>query len=225
MGAIVDAIAVIIAGAIGLIIKEGIPVRVNERLIQAIALCIIAIGISGAIKGQETLVQIISMTLGTVIGEGFDLDQGIQRFSNFLQTKLQKWPELAGIGEGFISASMLFCIGSMVIVGSLESGLTGNNTTLYAKAVIDGITALLLASSLGVGVIFGAFPVLIIEGGLTLFAGLLAPLLTPLVINEMIALGSIILIGLGLNMLEVTQLKIMNFVPAMLFPAILMLFM
>nr|WP_235956352.1 DUF554 family protein [Ruoffia halotolerans] len=123
-----------------------------------------------------------------------------------------------------VSASMIFCIGSMAIVGSLESGLIGDNTTLYTKSILDGITSILLASSLGIGVALASIPVLLIQGSIIIFAGLLEPWLPAEVITEIICVGSILLVGLGLNMIEVTQFKIMNFVPAIILPVIIMLF-
>ncbi|EFR30950.1 DUF554 domain-containing protein [Eremococcus coleocola] len=224
MGAFVNAVAIVLSSVMGLMLKEGIPSNINQRLIQAIGLCIISIGISGALKGHETLIMIVSVMIGTLIGEWVDIDSRIRELTNTLQNFLSRWPRFADMGQGFVTSIMFFCIGSMVIVGSLESGLTGNNTTLYAKSIIDAITALLLSSSLGIGVLFASIPVLIVEGGITLFAAFLEPFLPTLVINEVVAVGSMLLIGLGLNMLEVTDLKIMNFTPAMILPIIIMHF-
>lgn len=223
MGVIINALSIAIAGSLGLLINTGIPTRFHERLMQGVALCVVAIGITGTIAGSNTLIMIISIVLGTVIGEGIDIDKKVINAIQFFESKVQHSDKVGNLGQGFISASMIFCIGSMAILGSLELGLTGDNTTLITKSILDGITSILLGSSLGAGVILAAIPVLILQGGITLLAGFLAPFLSQAIIAEMIAVGSLLLIGLGLNMLEVTQLKIMNFTPAMFLPPILML--
>lgn len=226
MGAIVNAVVILIVGVIGAKIKSAIPERMNKRLMEAIGLCIVVMGIAGAIEGQNTLLMILSMVIGTLIGEGLDLDGRIISAVNQIEARFIKSTpgEKGNLAQGFISATMIFCVGSMIIIGSLESGLTGDNSTLYIKSLLDGITGFLLASSLGVGVALSALPVLVIEGGLTLLATFLAPFLADAVVTEIISVGSVLLIGLGLNMAGLSQFKIMNFAPAIILPPILMLF-
>ena len=129
------------------------------------------------------------------------------------------------VSNGFVTASLLFCVGAMAIVGALQSGLTGNHDTLFAKSLIDGIAAIVMASSLGIGVLLSAGLILVYEGGITLFANVLAPLLTDSVINEMTCVGSLLIVGLALNMLKLTNLKIMNYAPAVFFPILFGYFM
>lgn len=224
MGAIVNALAIIVCGTIGMVFNTGISPRFHERLMQGVGLCVMTLGISGVIQGEQTIVMIISVVVGTLIGEGIDFDRLVTRGVKVLEEKVQHLEQFQNLGQGFISASLIFCVGSMVILGSLESGLIGDNTTLYTKSILDGITSVLLASSLGAGVILSSIPVLLIQGGLILFATVLEPLLPMPVITEVICVGSILLIGLGTNMLGITQLKILNFTPAIFLPMLLMLF-
>lgn len=225
MGAIVNSITVIIMGYVGSRLNRGISERVSERVMQAIGLAVVSIGISGAIRGGNGLIMVLSMVIGTLIGEGLDIDRWIIRIVDQVEARFMNTDSEAGnegtFKQGFITATMIFCVGSMVIVGSLESGLYGNHTTLYTKSIMDGITALMLASSLGAGVMFSSVPILILEGSLTLLASLLQPLLTDLVITEMISVGSIVLIALGFNLTGLTNFKIMNFSPSIFMPIIL----
>lgn len=227
MGAIVNAITIVICTIVGVKLRTGIPDRVQNSLMQAVGLCVIAIGISGAVKGQETLVMIMSVVVGTLMGEWVDIDHKVIHGIEKIEQKLNKdgAAKYGNLSQGMISASMIFCIGSMAIVGSLESGLIGNHSTLYTKSILDGITSILLGSSLGIGVALSAIPVLLIQGTITVLATFIAPLLSQAVITEIISVGSVLLLGLGLNMIGLTQFKIMNFVPAILLPVLFMLFM
>lgn len=226
MGAIVNAVAIVVCAVIGVQLRSGIPSRVQTSLMQAIGLCVLSIGIAGAIQGNNTMVMILSIVVGTLIGEWIDIDRRVISGVSKLEQKIGKGTAKYGdLSQGMISAAMIFCIGSMAIVGSLESGLIGDNTTLYTKSILDGITSILLASSLGIGVALSAIPVLIIQGGITLFAGFLEPWLPADVVTEVICVGSVLLVGLGLNMIDVTKFKIMNFVPAIALPILFMLFL
>lgn len=226
MGAIVNAVAIVVCAFIGVQLRSGIPERVQNSLMQAVGLCVLSMGIAGAIQGQETLVMILSIVLGTLIGEWIDIDRRVINGVNLIEQKVDKRTAKFGdLTQGMISAAMIFCIGSMAIVGSLESGLIGDNSTLYTKSILDGITSILLGSSLGIGVALSAIPVLIIQGSITILAGFIQPLLSDAVITEIISVGSVLLLGLGLNMIGVTQFKIMNFVPAIILPVLLMMFM
>lgn len=224
MGAIVNSVVVLLTGAIGLIIGQRIPEKMNLAIMQGIGLVVVSIGISGVVKGENTLVLILSMVLGILIGESLDIHQRINDFIDKVTKRLSGDGDQSQFNQAFMTATMLFCIGSMAIVGSLESGLTGDNGTLYTKSVIDGISAILFSSSLGVGVLFSSIPLLVYQGGLILFAQLLAPLLSDAVILEMTTVGSVLLIGMGLNMLNLTDFKMMNFVPGIFIPILLVPF-
>ena len=173
---------------------------------------------------ENTIVMIISVLLGAITGEALRLEERLKISVQKIEEKVQHNKHFSNLGEGFIAATMIFCVGSMAIVGSLESGLLGNHSTLYAKSILDGIVSVLLGSSLGAGVILSSIPILVYQGGIMLFANTMAPYLGDAVINEVVVVGSLLLIGLGLNMLDITELKIMNYVPAMFFPIIIMQF-
>lgn len=216
---------VVITSLIGLLIGQRIPEKMNRAIMQGIGLVVITIGISGAVNGVNTLVLILSMVIGIVIGEGLDIHQCINLFIEKATKRLSGDKDQSEFTQAFMTATMLFCIGSMAIVGSLESGLTGDNATLYTKSVIDGISAVLFSSSLGIGVLFASIPLLLYQGSLIIFAQLLAPILSDAVILEMTTVGSVLLIGMGLNMLDITDFKMMNFIPAIFLPILLMLFL
>ena len=225
MGAIVNSIVVVITSLIGLLIGQRIPEKMNRAIMQGIGLVVITSGVSGAVNGVNTLVLILSMVIGIVIGEGLEIHQRINLFIGKATKRLSGDKDQSEFTQAFMTATMLFCIGSMAIVGSLESGLTGDNATLYTKSVIDGISAVLFSSSLGIGVLFASIPLLLYQGSLIIFAQLLAPILSDAVILEMTTVGSVLLIGMGLNMLDITDFKMMNFIPAIFLPILLMLFL
>jgi uncharacterized membrane protein YqgA involved in biofilm formation len=216
-GAVVNCLAVVLGGALGFLLKKGLSEKMSETIMGGLGLCVLYIGIDGSLVGEEILITIISIVLGALVGEGLDLHGKINRLGELLHTD-------AAIARGFISASLLFCVGAMAIVGSLQSGLTGNHETLFAKSLIDGIAALVLASSLGAGVMLSGGLVLLYEGSLTLLAKAIEPYLTTAVINEVTCVGSLLIVGIALNMLKITNLKIMNYVPAILIVILLCLF-
>lgn len=225
MGAVVNAVTIVICGIIGIIFKAGISERFNERIMHGIGLCVLVLGIVGVITVENTMVMIVSVLLGAITGEVLKLEERLVNGVKKIEDKVKHLNAINNLGEGFIAATMIFCVGSMAIVGALESGLLNDHSTLYAKSILDGIVSILLASSLGAGVILSSLPVLLYEGAITLMAGSMAPYLSDIVINEVVVVGSLLLIGLGLNLLEITELKIMNYVPAMLFPVIIMQFL
>lgn len=223
---IVNAAAVIIGSCIGLLLKKGIPERFSDILMKGLGLCTLYIGVSGALEGENTIILIISMVLGALIGEGVDLDEKLNRFGKFMEGRFNGKKEAkVSIAEGFVTASLLFCVGAMTIVGSLQSGLTGNHEMIFAKSMLDFVAAIIFASSLGIGVIFSAAFVLVYQGAIVLLAQWISPLLTDRTISEMTCAGSVIIIALALNMLGITKMKVMNFVPAIFIPIILCLFL
>lgn len=223
-GASVNVLLVLLGSAVGLLFKKGISERVKTALINGMALCVLYIGVTGLFEdGTSIIVIIISFALGAVIGELIDLDRHINRLGEKLEAVFSKGSD-SKIAEGFVTSALLFCVGAMTVVGSVESGISGDNSTLYSKSVIDCITAAALASSLGAGVILSAVPVLVIEGGLTLLAALVSPWLTEAGIANMSAAGSLLIIALALNMLKITKIKVMNYLPAMLLPLIFCIF-
>lgn len=245
LGTIVNAGAIIIGGAIGLLLKKGLPKKMADTLMIGLGLCTLYIGISGCLEGENTLVLIVSMVVGTILGEAIDLDDKINKLGNFLEKKFGgKKKDVTGVteedasggrntesrtaavsqnrkvslAEGFVTSSLLFCVGAMAIVGSLQSGLTGNHETLYAKSVLDFVAAIIFASTLGAGVMLSASLLFLYQGSITLLAQFIEPLLTDPVIAEMNCVGNVIIIGLAMNMLGISKFKVMNFVPAIFLP-------
>lgn len=224
-GAIVNAIAVFAGSAAGLLLKKGLPERMGDSIMKALSLCVIYIGISGAFEGENILIAILSMALGTVIGEGLDLNQKLEHLGDWLQNRFRSKDSKVSVAEGFVSSSLLFCTGAMTIVGSMQSGLSLDHSTLFAKSLIDGIAAIVLASSLGYGVVFSGIFCLVYEGLLAIGAQFIEPFLTTAVINEMTCVGSLLIVGVGINMLFKNKITVMNSVPAVFLPILLCHFM
>lgn len=224
-GAVVNFFLVIIGSLLGLLFKKGIPERIQQTIMTGMAFCVLYIGITGLFeKGANILVMIGCFAVGSIIGELLDLDKRVNNLGAFIEKKVQKKGNDAKIAEGFVAATLLFCVGAMTIVGSIDSGINGDNTTLYSKSVIDCVAAVALTSSMGIGVIFAALSTLVIEGGLTLLAGVISPILNDYIIAQMSVIGSLLIIALALNMLKITKIKVMNFVPAILLPLLLCFF-
>ena len=208
LGTIVNAGAIILGCAVGLLLRRGIPDRVTDAVMKGIGLCVIYIGISGALEGEKT----IAMAAGGAIGTALDLNGGMDRLGRLLEEKLARGG--SGLSAGFVTASLIYCVGAMAVVGSLQSGLTGSHDMLFTKSLLDGISAIVLTASLGIGVGLSAVSVFVYQGAITLLAGLLAPVLTDAVVAEMTCVGSMLIFALGLNMIGVTKIKVMDFVPA-----------
>lgn len=241
-GTIVNTLAVLAGSVAGLLLTwlagrfaHVLPAgsaRLGERLqtiiMQGVALCVMYLGISGSLEGQNSLIAILSMVLGAVIGELLDLDRRMRVLGEWVQKKTERLAiggGKASISEGFVTASLLFCVGAMAIVGALQDGLTGDHSTLFAKSLLDGISAVVFSASLGVGVAFSAVAILLYQGLIAVAASFLSPLLGDAVIAEMTCVGSLLIVALSLNMLNLTKIKVMNLVPAIFLPIILCRFM
>lgn len=223
-GAAVNFYLIILGSLLGLLLKKGIPERVKVTLMNGMALCVLYIGITGALnQNANILVIIISFAVGAVTGELINFDRRINSLGNKIEAALNKNGGNSKIAEGFVTATLLFCVGAMSIVGSIDSGINGDNSTLYSKAVIDGISAVAFTSSLGIGVMLSAVPIIILEGGLTILASRVAPLLTETVITQMTVIGSLLIIAISFNMLGLTKIKVMNYLPAIFLPIVLCL--
>lgn len=224
LGTIVNCITIAVGCFLGLVAKGKIPERIGDTIMKGLALCTMYIGISGALEGTDTLQMIISIAIGALIGEIIDIDKWLEKLGEFLESKFNKEGKSGSIAQGFITSSLLFCVGAMAIVGSLESGLKGDNTTLFTKSILDGISSIIFTSTLGIGVIFSIGTVLIYQGGIAICAGMLSNVLSSVVITNMSAVGGLLILGLGLNMLGVTKIKIANMLPAIFIPIIFGLF-
>ncbi|KZL91223.1 DUF554 domain-containing protein [Clostridium magnum] len=218
LGTLVNFSAIIAGSIVGILLKNGVPEKISNTIMQGLSLCIVFIGISGAIKGSNTLLIIISMVIGGLIGELIDLDNLLQKLGDKIEDKFKG--KGIKISEGFVTTSLMFCVGSMAIVGSLQSGLEGDHKILFAKSIIDGIASIIFASSLGIGVMLSSFSVLIYQGAITLGAASLKVILIQSVITDMTAVGSLLIIGLGLNMLNITKIKVANLLPAIVIPIV-----
>ena len=218
LGVLVNMLTVLVGGTIGTLFKKGIPEKITNALMVGIGLCVIYIGISGAFEGKNTLVLILSIVFGAIAGTVIDIDALINRFAKWVETKFNKKDsKKVSIAEGLVTATLLFCVGSMTVVGSLNAGLKGDNEMLLTKAALDAVTSVVLASTLGVGVILSAGSVLVIQGGLVLLSGLLNGILSEAAINEMTCAGSVIIIAIGLNLTGISKFKVANYIPAIFF--------
>ncbi len=228
LGTAVNALGVLGGGTLGLgvhhLLRRGIPERFSERIMEGIGLCTVCIAAGGILSGSKTLVTILSMVVGAVIGEWLDLDGKIAALSRRLEERFAKGSG-GSFSKGFMTATLLFCVGTMSILGSLDSGLRNDHATLFAKSVMDTISACIFASSLGAGVLFSAVPILLYQGSITLLANVVGPYLTETVIAEMNTVGSLLLLGLSLDLLGIKHLKLMNYLPAMFLPILFCLFL
>ncbi|MCQ1528671.1 DUF554 domain-containing protein [Lutispora saccharofermentans] len=223
LGAVANAAAVFVGGITGLFMKKGLPKRFGDSIMHALALFTFGLGVAFFMKSQDIMVVIASLLLGTLIGEIIDIEKRLESLGNSLQSKVK------GVGgsfsEGFVTASLLFCVGSMAIMGSLQSGLSADHEVLYAKAVMDLVAALIFAAAMGLGVAMSAVPVLIYEGSLSLLASVASPYLSNVVVDEMTAVGGVLLMGLALSILEIKKIRVGNMIPGIFLPIIIMLFM
>ena len=229
MGTIVNVLGVLLGGGVGLLLhrllRKGIPQRFSDRIMKGIGLCTVYIAASSLLDGSKTLVTILSMVLGAILGELLDLDGKIKRLSQAVERRFSGGGSGDSFSRGLLSATLLFCVGTMAIQGSLDSGLTGDHSILYSKSMMDTVAALIFSSSLGVGVLFSTVPLFLYQGGITLLAVAARPYLTAEVIAEMNTVGSLLLLGLSLDLLDIKQLKLMNYLPAMFLPILLCQFM
>jgi len=218
LGTFVNCLAIIAGSMVGLLFKNGIPDRYNQTVMQAVGLAVLLVGLKTAIVSDDLLVIIISLALGALVGEGVGIEDRLERLGKFLETTFSKGS--GGFAQGFVTASLIYCVGSMAIVGSLESGLSGNHATLFAKSCLDGIVSIILSSSLGLGVMFSAVPVLLYQGAITLMASVLKPLLVPAVIAQMSGVGGLLILGIGMNMLREKKIKVGNMLPTIFIPLV-----
>lgn len=219
---LVNCTLILLGSLVGLLFRNRISDRFSAILMKALGLCVLGIGISSAIKTQNTLCVVVCMVVGTVMGEALRIEDRLDSLGDLLKAKLVK--ENSGGGsrftEGFVTASVLFCVGAMAVTGAIEAGINHNYTILISKSVIDGITAISFAAAMGLGVAFSAIPILIYQGGLTLLAGVVGPYLSAAMLTEMSAVGGLIICGIALNMLDLgkKRIKIGNMLPAIFLP-------
>mgnify|MGYP001073674953 CR=1 FL=1 len=218
-GTLVNAGSIIVGSSIGLLVKSNIPERITKVAFQGIGLFTLFLGFYMALKTNNFLIMIFSILIGSIIGGSINIEKFINRFGEKLRSKIKTKDE--NFSEGLVTAFLLFCMGSMTILGAIEEGLGGFPHLLFAKSILDGFSSIALSSALGIGVMFSAIPLLIYQGGLTLFAGLFQNVLSSSVINEITAVGGLMLIGLGINILDIKKLRVINMLPALIVAGIL----
>ena len=221
IGTLINCAAIIAGSLFGLLLRRGMKDSMSKTVMQGVGLSVILIGVTGAIKTGNTLLVILSMVIGGVLGAWIDIDSKMNQLGAWAQKKLTRGDdENNTFAKGFVTASLVYCVGAMAVVGSLDSGIRGDHSTLIAKAALDGITAIIFSSSLGIGVMLSAVPVLIYQGTIALLGTAIAPLLSDVVITEMSSVGGLLIMGIGVNMLLNTEIKVANLLPAILIPFI-----
>ena len=221
MGVIINVIAIVIGTMIGLFLKRGMSEKMSSHIMQGLALITFIIGLKGALVDQDMILLIVSISLGGYLGEMMQLEENIRKFAEWVQDKLSKEGAQNQLAEGFMSAVLIFCVGAMAVMGSLEAGLRNNHGILITKALIDGFASIILTTTKGAGVMLSALAILLYEGGMMILAQFVAPYLSESIVYAMSAVGSLLLVALGLNLLELTKIKVMNFLPAMFLPIVL----
>jgi len=217
-GTLINALAVLVGGGLGTLLGQRLPERVRETVMGGLGLVTLVVGLQLALRTGNVLVVLVSILVGALLGEWWRIDVGLERLSGWLKRLLAgrtSAKNLAYFSEGFITASLVFCVGPMTILGAIEDGLTGDYSLLAIKSVLDGFGALAFASSLGVGVVFSVVTVLVYQGALTLMAGQAQGLLSEAMINEMSATGGVMVLAIGLLLLNVKQIRVANMLPAL----------
>ena len=222
LGVLVNVIGIVFGGLMGTVFKKNVSEKISTAILSAIGLCVTYIGITGVLEGKNTLVEIVSMVIGTAIGTAIDIDDKINRLGRFVEDKLNKGEHRVSLAEGFVSASLLFCIGSMAVVGSLNAGIMHDYEMLYTKSLLDLVSSVMMASSLGIGVALSGVSILIVEGSITLLAGFLGGILTDSAVTEMTCVGSLLIVAIGLNLTGISKFKVANFMPAIIFAPLLL---
>ena len=221
LGVLVNVATVIVGSLLGLLFRKGIPEKISKAVMVGLGACTLYIGISGSLSGENVLILIGSVVLGVICGTLLGIDAGINALAEKVEKKFKKDGKQASIAEGLVSATLLFCVGSMTVTGSIQAGLIGDHSILITKAMLDLVSAMMLASALGKGVLLSSVSVLVIQGGLVLLSGVLAPFMNAGAINEMTCAGSILIIMIGLNLMGITKIKVADYLPAIVFAPII----
>ena len=215
----INCVLVLLGSIIGLLFKNKISPRFMDAMTKALALCVMGIGITSAIQTEDTLCVIVCMVAGTLIGVALRIEQRLDRMGEWIKGKVMKSGDTSRFTEGFVTASLLYCVGSMAIMGAMEAGINGNYSILVSKGVIDGVTSISFAATMGVGVAFSVVPMLLYQGALTLLAGVVAPVLSEAMILEMSAVGGTVIMGIGINMLfPEKRIPVGDMLPAIFLP-------
>lgn len=220
MGTLVNAMAILIGGGLGLLFRKRFPERISRTALEVMGLFTILLGVKMALQGEELILALISLALGSMLGEWINIEDRLEKFAFSLEERLHLTEYNSA--KGFIHASLLFCVGSIAIVGSITDGLQGDPSILITKAMLDGIISIPFAAGMGIGVLGSALPVLIYQGSLTVLASQLKAFFTPLMIQELTSVGGVIVMGIGVNILELKKVRVGNFIPALLIIVIIL---
>ena len=222
LGVLVNAGGIVLGSLLGLLVKKGIPDRVEKMVMMAIGLCVAFIGIKGAFDSQNTLIMIISMVLGTIVGTLIDLDRQMNRLGQWVERRFRpKGDHKDSLAEGFVNGTLLFCVGAMAIVGSFNAGVKGDNSMLFTKALLDTTSAAMMTVTMGIGLALSGASVFVYQGALVLLAQFLQPILPEPAIAEISGVGSLMILAIGLNLMGITKIKVANFLPAVVFAPVL----
>ena len=215
LGTLVNTGTVLVGSAVGLMAGSRLPENIKTILMQALGLSVVAIGLRMALEAQHTLLAIGCLLLGGISGELLRIEQRLEGLAGILQRQLRS--RSSRFVEGFVTATLLYLTGAMTIVGSIQDGTTGDPSILLIKALLDGVASIALASSLGVGVMYSALPILVVQGGITLLASQMAFLSEPAVLDAVNATGGLLILGIGINLLEIRRIHVGNLLPALLY--------
>ena len=219
IGTIVNTGAVIAGSVVGLLLHRRFPERITKIAFQAIGLFTLFIGVKMAMESRNLMILVFSILIGAILGEGLRLQERTERMGDWLKRKIRSDNEK--FTDGLVTAFLLFCMGSMTVLGAIEEGMGGKPDLLLAKSVLDGFSSIALAASLGAGVLFSAIPLLLYQGGLTLIAGSVSEVLSRAIIHEVTGVGGLMLLGLGINILEIRRIQVMNMLPGLLVAGLL----
>lgn len=218
-GTLVNAAVVLLGSGVGLMLRSGFAERYQKTVMQGLGLAVLLIGMEMALKTKNVLIVILSLVVGGLAGEWGNIDDKLNRFGAWLSEQTKG--RYGDLGQGFVAASLIYCVGAMAIVGAIQDGLAGDATTLYAKSMLDGISSIVLSSALGAGVALSSISILVYQGSISLLAGQLSTVLGEAVIREMTAVGGVLIVGIALSMLEIKIIKVANLLPAILFAALI----
>ncbi len=212
-GSLINAVAVVAGACVGMLLGSRLPERIRQIVFQGLGLCTMVIGLKMALTMNNALIVIFSVVGGAIIGEAMGIESGLTRMADALKKRIRTGnPRFT---EGFVGASVMFCVGSLAILGPFDEGLRGDTTILMTKSILDAFCAMAFAAAMGLGVLFSSVPIFIYQGTLTLFAGFLQPYLGPAIMTELTATGGILIIGIGMNIMELKKIPLANMLPAL----------
>jgi len=227
-GTIVNVVAIVAGSLLGLLLKRGMPKRIEETLMKIMGVSVLVIGLNGVVSSMFAvdadgglsssgeLLMLCSLVIGAIIGELLNIDDHLNRFGSYIESKTKA----DGFSRGFISASIIYCVGAMAIIGSLNDGLTGDSSVLFIKSALDGVNSIIFGASLGIGVAFSSIPVLIYQGGISLLASVIAPLISDALLNNICAVGYVIVACIGMNISGICKIRVANLLPAIVVPVL-----